>query len=147
MRKVSSDIVLLDVNVLLALAWPNHQCHGSAIRRLERGSEAWATCALTEIGFIRLSSNPAVVGVPTSPWEAARLLARMLEDPRHIYLSSLPSPASLPVMKHLEGILGYRQVTDAYLAALARESRAVLLTFDRRIAEQHGATAAIEVLG
>jgi predicted nucleic acid-binding protein len=43
-------------------------------------------------------------------------------------------------------VLAHRQVTDAYLAALSRANRAILLTFDRRISEQHGTTAAIEVL-
>jgi len=31
MRKVSSDLLLLDVNVLLAIAWPNHQFHLAAV--------------------------------------------------------------------------------------------------------------------
>ena len=53
MRKGSSEQpkgpLLLDVNVLLALAWPNHQFHVAAIERLERKKERWATCALTQL--------------------------------------------------------------------------------------------------
>src|SRR5512137_2417140 len=86
--------MLLDVNVLVALAWPNHQFHRLARGRLERSREPWATCALTQLGFIRLSSNPAVVGISKTPLEAAALLAQFLRDPQHVYLDSLPAPAA-----------------------------------------------------
>jgi uncharacterized protein len=123
------DLLLLDVNVLLALAWPNHQFHSAATRRLGRTGQRWATCALTQLGFIRLSSNPAITGGAVRPGEAASLLARMVADPLHVYL-----PLSPPVeaAEAFEKILGYRQVTDAYLAAVAREHNARLLTFDTR---------------
>jgi hypothetical protein len=35
MKRVHSELLLLDVNVLLALAWPNHQFHAAATHRLE----------------------------------------------------------------------------------------------------------------
>ena len=78
-------MLLLDLNFLLALAWPNHQFHAAAVARLQKTKESWATCALTQLGFIRLSSNVAVVGVPKSPADAAALLALLVQDPRHHY--------------------------------------------------------------
>jgi predicted nucleic acid-binding protein len=60
MKTESSSLLLLDVNVLLALAWPNHQFHAAALRELQPRRGRWATCALTQLGFIRLSSNPAL---------------------------------------------------------------------------------------
>ena len=92
MKRGSSNTLLLDINVLLALAWPNHQFHEVATRRLERSRDRWATCALTELGFIRLSSNPVVVGVSQTPADAASLLVSLLKDPGHVYFNSLPSP-------------------------------------------------------
>jgi predicted nucleic acid-binding protein len=62
--KATSDLLLLDVNVLLAMAWPNHQFHLAVVRRLESRPNRWATCAITQLGFIRLSANQAVVGTP-----------------------------------------------------------------------------------
>ena len=60
--------LLLDVNALLALAWPNHQFHRTVLSRLERRpAPEWATCALTQLGFVRLSSNPTIVGVRQTP--------------------------------------------------------------------------------
>ena len=92
MKKASSDLLLPDVNVLVAMAWPNHQFHLSAVHRLESSRNPWATCALTQLGFIRLSSNPAAVGSRKSPAEAAALLTLMVEDARHVFLEALPSP-------------------------------------------------------
>jgi uncharacterized protein len=142
MKKASSRMLLLDVNVLLALAWPNHQFHASATRRLAPKT-AWATCALTELGFVRLSSNPTVVGVVRSPGEAASLLALMKRDEGHCFLDSLPSPTNPPFLRLFNQILGSRQVTDAYLVTLAQSNDATLLTFDARLSEFAG----VECLG
>jgi len=133
MKKASSDLLLLDVNVLLALAWPNHQFHAVATQRLESSRERWATCALTQLGFIRLSSNPAAVATAKTPAEAARLLAAMVRDPLHVYLKSLPAPSDGPSIRVFERILGSKQVTDAYLMSLARQHQAKLVTFDARL--------------
>jgi toxin-antitoxin system PIN domain toxin len=141
MKKGSSRRLLLDVNVLLALAWPNHQFHRAVLSRLERSTEQWSTCALTQLGFIRLSSNPAVVGLSKSPAEAAALLREVVEDPLHVYLETLPAPSDAPVIDCFARILGSKQVTDAYLLRLAQAHDTTLVTFDRRIqamAEQDG---------
>ena len=58
-------IALPDVNVLIALAWPNHVHHHPA--RPARSwfaanrSTGWATCPLTEAGFVRISCNRSAV--------------------------------------------------------------------------------------
>ena len=59
-----SEPLLLDTNALLALAWPNHQYHREVFARLERQPVMpWVTCALTQLDFVRLSSNPGVAGM------------------------------------------------------------------------------------
>ena len=147
MKKDSSDLLLLDVNVLLALAWPNHQFHRTATRRLERSSQRWATCALTQLGFLRLSSNPAAVSPPKSPAAAALLLSEMTQDPSHVYLDSLPPPVSPGRLPGWKWVLGHRQVTDAYLLDLAEQSGAVLLTFDTRLKALASAERCVETIG
>ena len=147
MKKATSDLLLLDVNVLLAMAWPNHQFHLAAIRRLESRRTRWATCALTQLGFIRLSSNPAVVPSPRRPAEAAALLRIMVQDARHVYLEALPSPVAQDFDAALAGLLGHRQVTDAYLLALARRHEAIFVTFDARMKHLAAPGATLEVLG
>ncbi|MBZ5542671.1 MAG: PIN domain-containing protein [Acidobacteriia bacterium] len=146
MKKVSSKLLLLDVNVLLALAWPNHQFHASARKRLEGSRDRWATCALTQLGFIRISSNPAAVGTAKSPAEAARLLAEMVSDRLHVYLDALPPPVSSSFIGSFQAILGSQQVTDAYLLSLARTRKATLVTFDARLAALGESGAEVEIL-
>src|SRR5215213_6006709 len=104
--------LLLDVNALLALAWPNHQFHTAIVERLEqRPMPQWATCALTQLGFVRLSSNPTIVGVRKTPAEAVGLLADLIRDQQHVYLENLPAlPQTASVFRKL---LGHQQVTDA----------------------------------
>ena len=41
MKKGSSNLLLLDLNVLLAVAWPNHQFHVAALRALEAPTDRW----------------------------------------------------------------------------------------------------------
>ncbi len=138
--------LLLDVNALLALAWPNHQFHDLVLARLARHPVSpWATCALTQIGFVRISSNPKIMEIRKTPAEAVGLLADLTSDPKHVYLDALPSvPHSAHLFRHL---YGHQQVTDAYLLGIAEANNAVLLTLDRRIAPHEGAQAHLEILG
>lgn len=118
---------LLDVNVLLALAWSNHQHHAAALRWFERNAaNGWATCALTELGFARLSSNPAYTEAAVTPLEAIELLGELREIGKHSFIKSMPGVLAL---EHLP-LLGHRQLTDALLVVLAEEQRARLVTLD-----------------
>jgi toxin-antitoxin system PIN domain toxin len=145
MKKGHSKPLLLDVNVLFALAWPNHQFHSASVRRLESSNAPWATCALTQLSFIRLSSNPAAVPSPKSPAEAALVLASMTRDDLHVFFEALPSPSASPEMFHR--ILGAKQVTDIYLLSLALLNDAVFVTFDTKLRGLAGAEPQVEILG
>jgi toxin-antitoxin system PIN domain toxin len=124
--------LLLDVHALLALGWSNHPFHDAVLERLERSpSQRWATCLLTELGFVRLSSNPTVVNVRQSPAEAIELLQRLTVNERHLYCDILPKLAS--VRTTFKPLLGHQQVTDAYLVAVAAANDATLLTLDQRL--------------
>ncbi|HVN05306.1 MAG TPA: TA system VapC family ribonuclease toxin [Bryobacteraceae bacterium] len=147
MKKDTSDLLLLDVNVLLAIAWPNHQFHAAATRRLESGQNRWATCAVTQLGFVRLSSNPAAVRAHKTPAEAAAMLGLIIQDSLHVYLESLPAPVSGEFRAPFEGILGYGQVMDMYLLALARSHQATFVTFDAKLKHLKLQGANLEVLG
>ena len=147
MTKDTSDLLLLDVNVLLAVAWPNHQFHRAALQRLARSQNRWATCALTQLGFIRLSSNPAAVPFARRPSEAAALLRTMVEDARHVYLEALPSPIAREFTAALERSYGHQQVTDSYLLALSRWHEATFVTFDARLKHITMPGTKLEVLG
>ncbi|MBI2679793.1 MAG: hypothetical protein HYX25_02155 [Candidatus Solibacter usitatus] len=135
------------MNVLLAVAWPNHQFHATAKRRLAGSSDRWATCALTELGFIRLSSNPAAIPTAKSPQEAAALLGAMIRDPLHVYFSSLPSPGARNGRTVFAKLLGAKQITDAYLLWQARRHQAIFVTFDTRLGALADSPSEVEILG
>lgn len=126
---------LLDVNVLLALAWPNHVHHAAAHTWFDdAGSAGWLTCSVTESGFIRVSSNQRATPDARSPAEAAWLLHRMCRLPGHEFLVDTVSLASQhEQVAHLAH--GSAHITDAHLILLAREAPCGFVTFDRRAAE------------
>jgi predicted nucleic acid-binding protein len=68
-------IGLSDINVLLALVWSHHAHHDAAHGWFARDAAAgWATCLLTQTGFLRLSLNPQIVGVALDGQAALHLL-------------------------------------------------------------------------
>lgn len=140
--------VLLDLNMLVALLWPSHEHHEAAHRWFgARANGRWATCSLTQLGFIRIVSNPAFSREALSPTNAAALLAENLRHPGHEFWSaSLQVPAAI---RELEPRLhGHRQLTDAYLLALARYRKGALATFDRGLRDFAGETfaSALEIV-
>jgi toxin-antitoxin system PIN domain toxin len=123
---------LLDVNVLIALAWSSHVHHELAQTWFEeRRSAGFGTCPLTEIGFLRISANPKFTRKAVLPTEALALLERIRSMPEHeFWVADLSATAALA---HGENIMGHRQITDAYLLALARKRGGVLATLDRGV--------------
>jgi len=61
-------VALLDVNALVALAW-NSRIHHAAVRRwfVAHHAAGWATCPVTESGFVRVSSNRTTRELPHLP--------------------------------------------------------------------------------
>jgi toxin-antitoxin system PIN domain toxin len=132
---VAAPVYLLDVNVLIALAWPQHVHHALAHQWFDRyGKQAWATCPLTELAFVRISSNPKIIADAVAPRAATNVLAQMIALAGHVFW-----PADLPVngLAAMDGaaFTGHRQVTDAYLIELARHHGGSLATLDAGLAE------------
>jgi len=123
-------IPLLDTNVLLALAWPNHQHHGKAhdwfAAHAKRG---WATCAFTQLAFVRLSSNPAYSRDAVSPQEAAALLQQWTRHQAHRFWNSPAADAPAIYVR----ALGHQQVNDAWLVEVARKNKGRLVTLDTHL--------------
>lgn len=123
---------LLDVNLLVALAWPSHVHHRTAHAwwaRAARGRARWASCAVTQLGFTRVSSNPAFSPDALSPTDAVALLEASTSSTSHVYLEAQPELAALPASLR-RAIRGHQQVTDAYLLVVCAAHKAKLATFD-----------------
>lgn len=134
---------LLDTNVLLALAWPNHQHHAQAHTWFAaHAKKGWATCAFTQLGFIRLSSNPAYTANAVSPQEAAMLLQQWTRLKGHHFWSS--PAADDPVI--YARALGHQQVNDAWLVEVARRNSGRLVTLDTRLPVHSLKAGVVEVI-
>jgi toxin-antitoxin system PIN domain toxin len=122
---------LLDLNILTALLWPTHEHHDVAHSWFDaRGDAPWATCSLTQLGFVRIVSNPAFSQDALSPADAVALLGANLDHAVHeFWAESLQVPSAVKGME--AKLQGSKQLTDAYLLALAHRRKGVLATFDR----------------
>lgn len=128
-----SVVSLLDVNVLLALAWPNHVHHLRAHAWFRRNQQlGWATCPLTQSGFVRVSSNRLVIPEAVRPEEAVLLIRQIVALPCHVFWTDDTSLAR-PKFVVLAQIAGHHQVTDAHLVELARRHQGRLATLDRSV--------------
>lgn len=126
-------VSLLDVNLLIALAWPNHVHHRSALRWFDRNREfGWATCPLTQSGFVRVSSNPHILRTERSPREAIDLLRRIVALPGHLFWQDDISIATSEFVDETK-LVGHGQITDAHLLAVALSNGGRLATLDRAI--------------
>ncbi len=126
---------LLDANALIALGWPTHEHHLSMVRWFRQHSRAgWATTAFTQSAFVRIVSQPAFAGRSIAIGEAAELLLRNVAHPKHRLVETNFGFADVLAVC-TGGILGHRQVTDAWLLTAAIRSGMKLLTFDTGIGQ------------
>jgi uncharacterized protein len=121
---------LLDVNALIALCWSVHSHHDTMAGWFNRHAKAgWATSAFTQAGFVRVLSQPAVGGGTATVAELVQGLERNLAHPAHRLLP-LDFGFAEVLARCSGGVVGHRQVTDAYLLTAAMRAGMKLLTFD-----------------
>jgi toxin-antitoxin system PIN domain toxin len=121
---------LLDVNVLMALLWENHE-HHAKVRSWFKGVSGFATCPVVQLGFARVSSH-LLLGYGMTPEAAFGVLRQLLADPRHQFVPDDLSCADRVVRTDL--MAGANQITDRYLVALTRQHRFSLATLDEPLA-------------
>ena len=123
---------LLDVNVLVALLDASHLHHRAATDWLAAHARfGWASCPLTQNGCLRILSLPSYPN-PQPTASVAQRLGRAVADASHAFW---PDGFSLLEEGRLvwDRVLSSRQITDAYLLALATANGGRLVTFDRGI--------------
>lgn len=120
--------VLLDANVLIALLVSDHVHHEAAEDWFGVLPGNFATCPVTQGSLMRL-----LVREGQSAATAQAVLRETTANPRHEFW---PDDVAYTDIR-TTGLVGHRQVTDAYLAQLARARRARLATFDQALAMLH----------
>ena len=128
-RAAHAPVHLLDGNVLVALTSSGHVHHAEAQRWFGSHAAPFATCPVTQGTLLRLLMK--LGGAST---ELALEVLRQLQDhPRHRFWPDALAYTSIA----WQGVVGHRQVTDAYLAALARHHGGKLASFDRGLVALH----------
>jgi uncharacterized protein len=130
----SGLVALLDVNVLVALFDPDHVHHELAHDWFaDARAHGWATCSVTENGFLRVVSNPQYnAAAALRPAAVADILRRFCASGHHQFWASSVSLLDKSLF-NLSVAGGHRQLTDVYLLGLAAKMGGRLATFDRAI--------------
>lgn len=118
--------VLPDVNILLAYGWQQHPFHLQCSSWIE-GLPGFATCPITELGFMRVSMSPAFrAGYD----DAAGVLATLTRMAGTRFL-----PCDIPATG-MSAVSRYKDTTDAYLVGLAKHHSHRLATLDEGILKE-----------
>jgi len=119
---------LLDANVLIALVVADHVHHDAAAEWLSASDAPFATCPITQGGLVRF-----LLRAGQSAAAARDVVYAVDTADRHEFWSDSVSFADVA----FGGVVGHRQVTDAYLAQLARSRDGQLGTLDSGLAHLH----------
>jgi uncharacterized protein len=126
-------VALLDINVLMALAWPTHVHHEPAhLWFAANRGHRWATCPHTELAFLRLSIQPAVVKTACSFADALRALTTSLAVREHQFWP-LDYPVSEIQSEIRSRLIGHHQLADGLLLDLTIRRSGKFATFDHRV--------------
>jgi len=121
---------LLDANVLIALFDADHVHHEAVRAWFIALGESFATCPIVEGALtrwiVRIEGRDGTAS-------AVRELRKLAADVRHRFWADDMSYADA----QWQGVLGHVQVTDAYLASLARHHGGRVATLDRGLAALH----------
>lgn len=120
--------VLLDANVLIALLADDHVHHDAAETWFAELRDKFATCPITQGSLARMMMRQG-----ESADTVLRVIAALEADSRHEFW---PDEVSYSAVD-FHGVIGHRQVTDSYLAQLARANGGRLATFDQGLAKLH----------
>jgi hypothetical protein len=125
---------LLDANVLIALVVSEHVHHDAAAEWLSASDTGFATCPITQGSLVRF-----LVRTGQTAAAARDVISAVEGATRHEFWPDSVSFADVEV----GGVVGHRQVTDAYLAQLARSRKGQLATLDSGLAHLHSDIAVL----
>lgn len=125
---------LVDVGVWLAAVWGRHVHNPVAADWFGRETEDILFCRVTQMGLLRLLSNPAVMADDAiDRGQAWRTFDQLWADER---VGWADEPAGLDAVWRAisaRNDKSHKLWTDDYLAAFAQASEATLVTLDRKL--------------
>jgi len=97
-------------------------------RCCDREEATFATCAITELGFLRVLTQAASCELTLAQGKELLSRLKITRGLRFSFLADDQGAADLPLW-----VKGPKQITDGHLAGLARVNGAVLATLDAGI--------------
>lgn len=129
------QICLPDVNVLVALHDRKHIGHDKAHTWFEQCKDlAWATCPMTENGFLRVFTQTQYPNNLTGVSDTLFLLENLIQtySKTHHYWSDIVSMRDKTLFDP-KIMRGHKQITDVYLLGLCQSNGATFVTLDTGI--------------
>jgi uncharacterized protein len=125
-------VIVLDVGVWLAAAWDRHQHHGAVKTWFDSEEDALLFCRVTQMGLLRLLSNPSVMGTDVrSRREAWGVVDELRSDSRVRWANEPLQVESVWRALSARDDESHKVWTDAYLAAFAQVAEVRLATLDQ----------------
>ncbi len=122
-------IYLLDVNALVALGFANHEFHHRVASWVSTQQfPPLATCAITELGFVRVLVQAPAYGLTIEQARTLLLRMKQTDNSRFAFITDDHDISQLP-----KWVKTAKQTTDGHLARLASTHGAVLATLDGKI--------------
>jgi hypothetical protein len=132
---LSKPKYLLDVNVLIALAEPEHIHHHAAMAWFRTPGLDWGLCPFSEAGFLRIATNPKVGA--HSIEDSVNVLSGLAMRPGYRFWPIMAGWTTLAA-PFSDRAFGHQQITDGYLLGLAVMESGILVTFDGGIRHMAG---------
>jgi toxin-antitoxin system PIN domain toxin len=127
-------VKLVHVGVWLAAVWGRHVHQSVAADWFGKETDDIAFCRVTQMGLLRLLSNPAIMGEDAiDRSQAWRTYDQLWADERVLWADE---PAELDAVWRAISARddkSHKLWTDDYLAAFAQASDATLITLDRKV--------------
>jgi len=137
---------LLDINILLGIAWEDQQAHATVFPWFQQtGRVRFATCGITQTGFVRISSSVRFGAHAVSVKEAFQALDTFVAMPGHDFWA-MDIDIRTATGAFVDKLFGPMQLTDAYLLGMAIAKDGVLVTRDKAIPQIAGGAFAKHVL-
>ncbi len=139
--------MLLDVGVWLAAVWSGHARHRAVAAWFDDQATDLYLCRVTQMGLLRLLSNPAIMGPDVvTRADAWRVVDQLRADPRIHWRSEPANIEQVWRALSARADASHKRWTDDYLAGFSQAGALPLATLDRKFAERYPSIT-VETLG
>jgi toxin-antitoxin system PIN domain toxin len=131
-------MILVDVGVWLAAVWGRHAHYPAASEWFNRQADDLVFCRVTQMGLLRLLSNPAIMGGDAVDRSHAwRLFDQLWSDERVLWADEPNELDAVWRAISARDDKSHKLWTDDYLAAFAQASDLTLATLDRKLPSRY----------